>query len=359
MDTMDDKEAGRVSREDAERVCIHILEKLGVPSEDAEVIARRLVIADMRGVSSHGVSRLPIYARRLGAGLIEPRPNIKVIRDSPAVVLLDGGNGFGHVVGTRAMEMAIERARVAGIGAVGVRRSTHFGIAGSFALIPARESMIGFVGSNGASRMAAWGGKTALLGTNPLAVAVPTGEDYRYPLLLDMATSAAAVGKVVMATKSGERIPSGWATYQHGHPTRDPAEALEGLMLPVGGPKGYGLALMLDVLCGVLTGAAFGTNVGSMYRDWDRPENVGHFFIAIDVASFMSAEDFEKRIDRLCAEVKASELAPGFDAIYLPGEIEFQREQHHREAGISVAAPVWGEIREVADELNVSVSLPC
>jgi LDH2 family malate/lactate/ureidoglycolate dehydrogenase len=352
MSTTNESGVNLVPIPTAEDLCFQILEALGVPGRDAGIVTNSLITADARGVSSHGISRLPVYAQRLQAGLINPTPDIKVIRDSPSAVLLDGANGFGHVVGARAMSTCLAKAGATGAAVAGVRQSTHFGTAGFFAQMATEEDMIGIVGSNGAPRMAAWGGRTSLLGTNPLAIAAPTGGSD--PLLLDMATSAVALGKVILAAKRGEPIPTGWAMDIEGRPTTEAQAALDGLMLPLGGPKGSGLALMLDVLGGVLTGACFGMGIGSMYRDWDRSEGLGHVFIAIDIGRFLPIEEFKQRIDDLCAQVMGSDLAQGFDSIYLPGELEFLKERDHRTRGIQVDPGVWAEITALAGELGVS-----
>lgn len=350
MGTTDEKGMQILPVPQVEEICARILEKLGVPEGDAETVTRSLVRADLQGIFSHGISRLPTYARKLRAGLTSAKPDMAVIHETPATILLDGKDGLGIVVGTQAMKLCIAKARRSGAAVAGVRNGTHFGTAGFFALMAAEVDMIGLVSSNGAPRMAPWGGKSSVLGTNPLAIASPTGG--KYPLLLDMATSAAALGKVIMMSKRGEEIPEGWATDKDGYPTRDPQVAMQGLMLPVGGPKGYGMALMLDVLCGVLMGACFGKDVGSLVRDWNRTEGLGFFFFVINIASFLPIDQFKDRIDELCEQLKHSELAPGSTAIYLPGEIEFEAEERNRQRGVSVEPKVWDEIQALASELE-------
>jgi LDH2 family malate/lactate/ureidoglycolate dehydrogenase len=228
--------------------CGRILEKVGVPPEQARIIAEVTVEADLRGIGSHGLLRLPAYVHRVQAGLMAADTQLKVVRERGATVLLDAQGGFGQVAGVYAMNQAIERARQHGVGFVAVRNANHFGIAAYYTMMALPHRMIGIAATNAAPSMAAWGGTTPVLGTNPISVAIPTGQDV--DIVLDMASSVVARGKIRAAATKGERIPLGWALDAEGRPTEDPQAALKGTLLPIGGPKGYGLALVVDVLAG-------------------------------------------------------------------------------------------------------------
>lgn len=316
--------------------CRLILSAAGVPPDDAGDVAQHLVSAELRGHSSHGVSRLETYVRRLDAQLIRATAKPSIVCERSAAVLLDGNSGLGHVVGKRAMEAAIERARTNGIAAAGVRNSSHFGMAGMFALQAVEAGMIGIVTTNAAARMPPIGAKTPVLGTNPLAVAAPTRGEF--PILLDMATSVAALGKVNEARDRGAVLAEGQALAQDGTPTTDPAAAIAGMLLPMAGPKGFGLAFALEILSAVLTGASVGRQAGSMYNTWDRPEGLGHFFVAISIEAFGATSTFLDRMQQLVDQMRAAEPIRAGDRVYLPGELEFIREKHAREHGIELSA---------------------
>lgn len=269
---------------------------VGCPPDEARISADTLVEADLRGVHSHGVMRLPIYVKRIQTGVVAARADCKVVAETAATANVDGGNGMGQVVAVRAMELAIAKARTAGAGIVGVRGSNHYGAAAYFAMMALPHDMIGFSMTVGAANiMAPTGGIEPLLGNNPFAIAVPAGEEL--PPVLDMANSVVARGKIVLAMKKGEKIPEGWAADKDGVPTTDARAAYEGLVLPVGGYKGYGLAFMVAALAGVLTGAAVGRQVANFYEDFVKVQNVGHLNAAIRVDAFMPVDQFKKGMD--------------------------------------------------------------
>lgn len=324
---------------------------LGIPEKDAQVTSEILVAADIRGIDSHGVARLPIYAKRLQLGLINKQPNVKVVRERAGAAIVDGDNGLGQVVAHQAMTLCLEKAKQNGVGAVGVRNSNHFGIGAYYAMMALKEDMIGLVATNASPLMAPFGGKTPLLGTNPLAIAIPAGT--QYPVVLDMATSLVPRGKIEIAARKGEKIPIGWAIDKDGRPTQEPEEALKGTLLPMGGPKGYGLALVLDILCGVLAGAAFGGNVGSLFGDLDRPQNIGHFMMAIDVGSFRPLNEFKNTMDSLILSIKNSEPAEGVKELFLPGEIEFLKGKEREEKGIALNPVVADNLLKLGRELGI------
>lgn len=351
----DDKDVQRVRPEVAEHLVSHILRSAGVPSDQADQVARSLVLAELRGQASHGLVRLETYVKRLNAGLISKGLGPTLVSDVGALMIFDGHDGFGHVVGLHVMDACIERARATGVAAAAVRNSTHFGIAGVFALRAAAAGMIGLAASNGAARMPPVGTKTAVLGTNPLAIAIPASGSE--PLLLDMATSATALGRIIVAKERGERIPEGWALTKDGAPTTDAAVALGGLILPMAGPKGFGLAIVLEVLSACLSGAAIGQRAGSMYNTWDRPEGLGHFFLAISVAATGRAEAFLNSIGELARQVHAAASVDGSAHGLLPGEIEAQRETASRRDGIEIEPTVRTSLRRLAGEAGVAWTL--
>jgi len=335
--------------------CGRILEKVGVPPEQARIIAEVTVEADLRGIGSHGVLRLPAYVHRVQAGLMAADTRLKVVRERGATVLLDAQGGFGQVAGVYAMNQAIERARQHGVGFVAVRNANHFGIAAYYTMMALPHRMIGIAATNAAPSMAAWGGTTPVLGTNPISVAIPTGQDV--DIVLDMASSVVARGKIRAAATKGERIPIGWALDAGGRPTEDPQAALKGTLLPIGGPKGYGLALVVDVLAGVLTGSDYSVYLASLH-DLSRRASVGFVMQAVDVTAFSDWAEYTKDIASLIDVVRNSPRAPGVERIFLPGEIEWLRRQQYWQSGVPVPVKVLGELQELAAELGAAVNLP-
>jgi LDH2 family malate/lactate/ureidoglycolate dehydrogenase len=311
---------------------VRLLEAHGVPSADAEVVARCLVRADLRGVDSHGVIRLPGYLHRLRLGLINPAPSLEPRRVTPAAASLDGENGFGFVIATRAMAEATALAASTGIGAVSVRRSTHFGMAACYALQAIEAGFIGLIFTNASPGMPPWGGRDPLIGTSPIAVGIPAGREV--PFVLDMSPAIAARGKIRRAARDGVDIPLGWALDADGRATTDPNAALGGVMQPIGGPKGSALSLMMDVFGGVISGAAFAGQVGDMTKEFGRPQDVGHFFLALRPDLFLPLDQFHERMDGLVSTIHGARRAEGFEEILMPGELEGRRERTRRVEGI-------------------------
>jgi LDH2 family malate/lactate/ureidoglycolate dehydrogenase len=260
---------------------------------------------------------------------------------------------MGQVVAARAMEEATRRARQRGVGLVGVRNSNHFGMAAYFAMQALRHDMIGVALSNAPATMAPWGGARPYLGTNPMAIAVPAGDEP--PIVLDMAMSTVARGKIILAAQEGLPIPEGWAVDPDSEPTTDPARALEGMVLPVGGAKGYGLATIVEILAGVLVGAAFGPHIGALYDNFTSPQRLGHLLGAIDVQAVDAAERFKGRMDRLIREIRAVPRARHIERIYLPGEIEWLAEHRRRQEGIDLHPQTVQALATVADDLGIPV----
>lgn len=324
---------------------------LGIPEEDAKVTAHILAQADLRGIDSHGVARLPIYAKRLKLGLINKRPNIKVLHEKAGGAIVDGDNGLGQVVAHKAMRLCLKKAKENGVAAVGVRNSNHFGIGAYYAMMALDEDMIGIMATNTSPLMAPFGGKEPLLGTNPIAMAVPAGKEF--PIVLDMATSLVPRGKIEIFARKGKKLPLGWAIDTDGRPTQDPAEALKGTLLPMGGPKGYGLSMMVDLFAGVLAGAAVGGNIGSLFGNMDRPQNVGHFMMAIDVSSFKPLDEFKATMDDYIRTVKDSAPAEGVKELFLPGEIEFIKTKERVEKGVSLNPVVIQNLLTLAQEIDL------
>lgn len=345
----------KVSAAQLQAFCQRMLEQAKVPAAGAEIVARCLVEANLRGVDTHGIVRLPVYVRRITAGVINPRASAKVVWETDATMLLDGQNGLGMVISTRAMGEAIKKAKRKGAGIVAVRNSNHFGIAALYAMKAVDNDMIGLALTNAPAAMAPWGSIQPYLGTNPICVAVPAGREK--PFVLDMATSMATRGALKIAAKRGEKIPLGWATDRWGRPTEDPQEALQGSLLPIGGPKGYGLALVVDILCGVLSGADFGSHISDLFGDPSRKQNLGQFFAAIDVASFIPIEDFKKRMDQIITEIKLCRRAEGMQQIFIPGEIEFLTQERRLREGIPVKRTTLFELQQVASQVGVDFDL--
>lgn len=331
-----------------------LLEKVGVPADQADLIARVIVRADLRGIGSHGVLRLPAYIHKVQRGLMAAHTQVTLVREKGATALLDGGGGFGQVAGVRGMEEAIRRAEEYGVGSVGVRNANHFGIAAYYAMMALEKGMIGIVVSNAAPSMAPWGGIEPLLGSNPLCVAIPTGEEVN--LVLDMASTNVARGKIRLAARQGQKIPLGWALDSQGKPTDDPQAALEGTLLPIGGPKGYGLALVNDALAGVLTGSPFGPAIPSLH-DLDRRSAVGFFFQALDVAAFAERAEFESRMQKMLATIRGSARAEGVERIYIPGEIEWEKEREGEIHGVPLTGALLNQLRDLAVEFGVAIDL--
>ena len=329
-----------------------LLQAHGVPAEDAATIAHCLVSADLRGVDTHGLCRLPIYLERVRKGLINPRPALAPQRVTPVAATLDGQNGFGFVIGTRAMQEAIAMAREYGIGVVSAKRSTHFGMAASYAIPAIEAGLMAMVFSNASQAMPPWGGRQMLLGTNPFCMAAPAGSNR--PIILDMSPAVAARGKIRKAERRGEKIPLGYALDAQGRPTTDPAAALAGgVVLPIGEHKGSGLSMFMDIFGGVISGANFGGDVGYQYKSFDRPQDVGHFFLAMKPNLFVSENDYRARINTLIARVRAAPRAEGFDEILLPGEPEDRHETERRKGGIPYAASEGAALQDEAKKAGI------
>ena len=333
-----------------------ILERLDVPIGDAREVAGCLVRAELRGVDSHGLVRLPVYARRLQAGAVRARPELREIRPAAAVAVVDGDNGLGPVVASRAMRTAIDLARRQGTGFVGVRNSNHFGPAAYYVEQAVAEGLIGVAISNAPPNMAPFGGRIRFLGTNPVAVGVPAGAED--PLIFDASTSVVARGRIIIAAHKKTPIPEGWAVDPEGYPTTDPEAALAGAVLPFGGPKGSAISFIIDILCGVLTGAAFARHINTL-ENLGAVQNIGHVLAAVRTDLFVSGADFRERMDAILRMLKASPPAPGrAGRVLVPGEIERAAESINRSRGIALAAPVVAQLVSLGAEFDVPFPAP-
>lgn len=331
--------------------CQKLFVAQGMPADEAFLVADSLVDADLNGVDSHGVSRVPIYMKRLEEKVVEKACRIETEREFPGSLALNAHNSMGIVAGVRAMEMGIKKAKESGFVLVTVNHSNHFGTAAYFAKMALEHRMIGFAATNAPSTMAPWGGIQPYLGTNPFAVAIPAGREH--PVVMDMATSVVAQGKIIMAAKKNEPIPAGWAITKDGRPTTDPAAALEGSVLPFGGPKGYAIALLIDILSGILSGATFGPHLNNMWNDFTHPQNVGHCFGALDIAKFTDPDQFLADMDRMIGEIKSAPAAQGVDEIFLPGEIERRKSEQRRSEGIPLTPVVYEDLRKLGEKWQV------
>ena len=320
---------------------VDYFEHWSVSSEDAALAADVLLSADMRGVDSHGLIRLSsYYGSRLRKGLINPQCPMKVIKETLTTLSVDGGNGLGHPVSVKTMRLCIEKAKTSGVGLATVRNSNHFGIAGYYAMLALSEDMIGLCFTNTAPLVAPTHGRKAILGTNPIAVAVPAASSR--PFVLDMATSIVPIGRINVYQKEGKNIPAGWGVDALGLMTENPAAVREGgALMPLGGPellrgyKGYGLSLMVDIFSGVLSGSAFASDVGNATQD--KQCNVGHFFGAIRIDAFRDVQDFKADMDRLLTQLREAPKAAGEERIFIHGEKEFEAADQSAIEGVALS----------------------
>lgn len=350
MADLPDRNAVIVWEADLVAFCRQAFERTGMPPEQAAAVAANLVQADLRGVESHGVVRLPIYIERLEAGGNNPRPTVQIVRQTRTTAVVDGDNGMGQWVGMRAMDVAIDKARREGEPAwVTVRNSNHFGAAALYAEMAVAAGMIGLSFTiGGINHMVPWGGAEAMLGNNPFAMAFPAGRER--PVVLDMACSVAARGKIIVAAKEGRSIPADWAIGPDGTPTTDARVALEGFVAPVGGPKGYALTLAIGLMSTMLSGAAFGSEITHMYEETAQPQNLGHAFAALPIAAFEDPEHYARRMEKAIADIRGVKRAPGVERVHLPGEREAILLEKRRRDGIPIGRGVYEELVQLGKE---------
>jgi LDH2 family malate/lactate/ureidoglycolate dehydrogenase len=327
-----------------------IFARCGMADADAALLAETLVESDLRGVHSHGVMRVPEYVRKLTVEGVDPQGRPSIARDSGACLVIDGGNAMGQIASQFAMERVLERAAETGIAAAAVRGSNHNGAMAFYAMRALPHDRIGLATTNALPTMAPWGGAERLLGINPLGIAIPAGEEF--PIVYDAAFSGSSHGKIRIHHQRGEPIPEGWALDAEGRPTTDPAMAIDGLLMPIGGYKGTALAMIMGILSSMLSGAAYGAELGDMERGPDAGRD-GHFFLAIDVAKFEDVARFKDRIDEAIRQIHAAKPAVGVERVYAPGELEFLTAQRYKRDGIPLNAQTLADLRRTADALDV------
>lgn len=324
----------------------------GLPEADARQVATLMAEADLQGSDGHGVIRLPQYIKRIQASGINKTPQIRVVQERAAMAVVDGDNAMGHLVVSRAVDIAIQKARDCGVAWVSTRHSNHAGPASLYARRPLEHDMLGLYFAVGnANHLPPWGGMDMLLSTNPIAAGIPAGEEP--PVVLDMATTVAAYGKVKAKAKRGEQMPVGWMIDRQGQPLLDPQRAGEGFLLPIGEHKGYGLALIVGLLAGTLGGAAMGREVIDFNADHKTTTNTGQAILVIDLAAFGDPAQFRQRVDTLVRDIRDSQRLPGVERIWLPGEQSHERRARYREQGIPVSAGLVSELQALATELGI------
>jgi LDH2 family malate/lactate/ureidoglycolate dehydrogenase len=335
--------------QDTKQFCVKLLEAYGVPESEAILLADSLIEAEKRGISSHGIMRLPIYIKRIKAGLMKAKADLTIIKDSGASVVLDANFSFGQIAAEHGMTLAIEKAKQFGIGVCQVRNSGHFGMAARYGEMASKNRQVGIVLTNTTPLMPPTGGVEKKIGNNPLSIVAPTKNA---PLVVDMALSAVALGKILVAKNKAETIPTDWATDKNGIPTSDPAQALDGgFLLPMAAHKGYGLALAVEILTGVLAGT-FAWQIPSMYN-LNVNQSITHLFIAIDIAHFTDYNAYLENIEELKKGVKTCRKLPGVTEIYLPGEIEQNKAGSFEE--IKLPDNVTTELNDLAKAVNLGV----
>ncbi len=341
----------RYSVEDLTEICVRLLKALGATGEEANIIASQLIEANLRGQDGHGVLMLPYYARQVLEGKFQLGVDITVIRETPSLALINGNWGFGQVIASKAMELAISKAETQNISLVGIFNCNHIGLVAHYPMMALKHDMIGITLCNSGPQVAPYGGRVRKMGTNPISIAIPSKKEN--PIVLDMATSIVAAGKVRAKSAQGEPTPDGWIIDGNGKPTVDPEIFLKGdrgepgggMLLPLGGYKGFGLSIIVDLLCGALMEA------GCSSTDLQRGNGV--VMSAIKINSFTAIERFTDRVDALIRSLKSTPTAPGYDEIFMPGELEFRAYKQRRKAGIEIDGQTWRNLESLAKELDV------
>lgn len=331
--------------------CKNVLTASGVDPDCAQAVADVLIDADLTGVSTHGVSRMSIYMQRMDAGVVSRGNNIKIVNEGPSTVVVDAGNTLGAPSAKFTMNACIRKAAETGCCFATVKNSNHFGAAAFYTKMAAEKGMIGFACTNLTGKIAPFGSRDPFMGTNPISVAVPSNG---MPVVLDMTPSVVALGKLILAQKLGQSIPLGWALDKDGKPTTDPAEGRKGSLIPIGGPKGSGMAIMVDVLSGILSGAGYGPYLHDLY-EFDAPQGVGHFMGAIDISHFLDLDQFKATMSQMVREIKGLHKAEGFREILMPGELELTRAAENRRSGIDLPDPVYQELLELGRPYGLSL----
>ena len=332
-----------------------LFQSTGLNQEDAAYYSKSLVDTNLWGIDSHGVLRVPIYIKRLLAGSCNPKPNITTIKSAITLEVLDGDDGAGQIVGREAMLRAIDLAKTYNIGIVGVIRSNHFGAAATFTRMAVAEGMIGIAMTNVVQNVVAPGGSKPIIGNNPFSVAVPTYGDF--PFVLDISLSSVAGGKLLLASKKGEKIPMDWGTDKNGHPTDDPDEAFKGFLLPVGGHKGLGLAYTIEILTGVISGGVFLEAMKGMYKYPDDPSLTSHLMAAVNLSAIMEEDEIQARMTDFIQTIHNSPMWDQSKEMLIPGEIEYRTMQQRKQRGIPLSNNLYEELVALAKELGVKTKL--
>jgi LDH2 family malate/lactate/ureidoglycolate dehydrogenase len=344
----------RIAADQLKKAAVALVRCLGAGEEEAQGVADNLVMADMRGIPTHGVTFLPMLAERVAQGQVAVPTALKVLSDDGAVTHLDGGNGLGQTAATAGMRASIEKASRFGVGLTLIRRTNHIGLLAYYSLMAVPRGMIGFCMCNGAASMAPWGGGQAFFGSNPFSVAAPGGEEA--PVVLDMSTTVVARGKIRRAIRIKERIPLGWALDASGAPTGDPEAAMEGTLLPIGGPKGYGMAFFVDLISGLLSGSSYARELKTFHKP-EGPTGVGVTTLAIDISRFMAPERFAALVSEHIRSIRASARAADTSRIYLPGEIEAERERLSAQRGVEVDDTVCQALDALLEQKGLPLRL--
>ncbi|AEE15039.1 Malate dehydrogenase [Thermodesulfobium narugense DSM 14796] len=332
-----------------------VLKKTSMPESDAKTTATILVKADLRGIETHGLARLPIYVERIKKGGINPKPNFKILKETSATSLIDADSAMGQVAGQFAMSKAIEKANQTSVGISSVRNGNHFGIVAHYLEMALNKNMFGIATTNTSPLLAPFGGRKAILGTNPIAFGFPGGQFH--PIILDMASSVTSRGRIKIAQLNNEKIPLTWAVDERGIPTDDPNEALKGALLPFGAHKGYGLAVIGDILSSVLSGAGYLIHTGELYKEPEKPQNLGFFMMAVKLEAFIDIDEFNERITDFIKTIKESPKAEGTKEIFMPGEIEYIRESENIKEGTPLGENVVKELKELGNSVGIEFNL--
>lgn len=320
--------------------CRNVLTASGVETGCARDVADMLIDAELTGVSTHGVSRMAIYMERMDKGILSRQNNIRILREGPSSAVIDAGNTLGAPSAKFAMETCIRKAAETGACFASVRNSNHFGTAAFYTKMAASHGMIGFACTNLTGKIAPYGSADPFMGTNPISIAAPSNG---YPVVLDMTPSVVALGKLILAQKLGKSIPEGWALDRDGKPTTDPAAGRAGSLIPIGGPKGSGMAIMVEILSGILSGSGCGPHLHDLY-EFDAPQGVGHFLGAIDIGHFLDLESFKSNLSSMIQEIKGLRLADGFQEILMPGERGLRQLEESSRNGIEIPDAVYQEL---------------
>ena len=344
-----------VTAESLTRFVSGIFQAGGCSEAGARDMAECLVQTNLWGIDSHGVLRTPEYLKRFQSGAMNNQPEIRSLKSGSGLEVLDADNGAGYVAGRAAMTRAIELAKTGNIAAVGIINSNHCGAASLYARMALEHGMIGIAMSNVAPNMVAPGGSKPITGNNPIAVAVPTFAEF--PFVFDISLSAVSGGKILVAAKNGEEIPLGWATDREGHPTTDPNIGFKGFLLPMGGHKGFGLSLLVDILCGVITGGSFQHQLKSMYVYPNDPSNTAHLMLVINPLFLMSKEQLKERMAEFFQTVKQSPMWDAEGEMLLPGEIEYRKENERRSSGIPIPEPLYKELVQLGEDLGLDSAI--